>query len=303
MTRTQPTRALVRRTRPYLSDVDQVEIDLCGPIGAITEALRDVGTVVHLAGENEVVAATEPDRALTATIMATRHFAAAAAAAGVERVVYASTVHVYGTRLQPGADVDEETAPQPTSEYAIARLASEHLLSALTASGIDVLAMRLTNVVGAPLDVSVDRWTLVTNDLCRQAVTTGRLRLKSSGHQYRDFVAASDVEDLLAATTNGSIPAGTYNVGSGQPTTIRELAGIVQDRMEARTGTRPPLDAPPLPDGPTPPPYHVIVDRVRGAGPAMATPLPAAVDETVAFCLAQEDALRNQSATPARTRS
>lgn len=288
----------MRRTRPYLRAVDQVEVDLCGPIGPITEALRGVGTVVHLAGENEVVAAADPDRALTATIMATRHFAAAAAAAGVERVVYASTVHVYGSRLQPGADVDEETAPNPTSEYAIARLASEHLLSALTASGIDVLPMRLTNVVGAPSDVAVDRWTLVTNDLCRQAVTTGVLRLKSSGHQYRDFVAASDVEDLLVATTTGTVPAGTYNVGSGRSTTIRELAEMVQDRMEARTGTRPDLQAPPLPDGPTPPPYHVIVDRVRSAGSELATPLSSAVDETVAFCVAQKDALTELSNRP-----
>lgn len=275
--------------------MEQVEIDLCGPIDPITESLRGVGTVVHLAGENEVVAAAQPDRALTDTIMAARHFGAAAAAAGVERVVYASTVHVYGSRLQPGAVVDEETAPQPTSEYAVARLASEHLLSALSGSGIDVITMRLTNVVGAPADVAVDRWTLVTNDLCRQGVTSGVLRLKSSGHQYRDFVAAADVEELIIATTTGSIPAGTYNVGSGRPTTIRELAELVQDHVEVRTGRRPPLEAPPLPDGPLPPPYHVAVDRVRRAGPQLATPLSNAVDETVAFCLAEQDALERLS--------
>ena len=51
-----------------------------------------------------------------------------------------------------------------------------------------------SNAVGrAGCADAVDRWTLVANDLCRQAVTTGALALRTTGTQWRDFVALDDV--------------------------------------------------------------------------------------------------------------
>ena len=93
---------------------------------------------------------------------------------------------------------------------------------------------------------------------------------------------------------DGRIPAGTYNVGSGRPVTIRDLAQLVQDRFEAHTGQRPELVAP-EPDGPPPEPYHVDVGRLHATGFRPATPLADAVDELVAFCLARKDAFAEVS--------
>ena len=289
-------RPLVRAERSYLGEAQHV-VDLTGPVGAIAEALDGIETVVHFAGRNEVIAADDPDTAMTDTVVGSRHLAAAVEQAHVRRVVYASTVHVYGARLQPGAVVDEDTAPAPRSSYAIARLASEHVLGCLEPRGVDVVVLRLTNAVGAPADVGVDRWTLVTNDLCRQAVTTGTLTLRSSGQQHRDFVAVSDIEDIVVAAADGAVPSGTYNVGSGSPVTIRELAHLVQERFEALSGQRPALDAPP-PTGPPDEPYRVDLARLHATGFRPTTPLVDAVDETVAFCLGEKDELSATSNEP-----
>ena len=92
----------------------------------------------------------------------------AVADSAVKRLVYMSTVHVYGERMTGGATLTEDMRPEPRAPYAIARLASEHLAAALSRKGIEVVVLRLTNSMGAPAHPAVDRWTLVANDLCRQ---------------------------------------------------------------------------------------------------------------------------------------
>lgn len=279
-------RALVRSRAPYLGD-DQIVVDLLTGGPALADALAGVSAVVHLAGHNEVVAAAEPDRALTETLVASRRLAEAAAAAGVARLVYVSTVHVYGTALAPGAVVAESTPAEPRSVYAVARLASEHLLAA---SGVPTVVLRLTNAVGAPADPAVNRWTLVATDLCRSAVRTGELVLRSSGMQWRDFVALDDVTRIIDDCAAGAVPAGTYNLGSGSAVTVRTLAEIIQERFTVLTGNRPELLAPP-PEGPADEPFRVAVDRLAAHGCAPRVPLADAVDELIHFCLKHEDDL------------
>ena len=54
----------------------------------------------------------------------------------------------------------------------------------------EVVVLRLTNSIGALVAPSVNRWTLLANDLCRQAALTGRgLVSQTHGCQWRDFVA------------------------------------------------------------------------------------------------------------------
>ncbi len=297
--------AVVRAPRPWLAcpqvvaDLARDDLDRHDARSALTEA----DTVVHLAGLSEVVDRREPWRAVAETTLVTERLAGAALAAGTRRVVYLSTVHVYGERMAPGVRLEEGLRPEPRQPYAVARLASEHLLAGAAArSGgrLDLVVLRLTNAVGAPADPAVDRWTLVANDLARQAVTTGRMTLHTPGHQHRDFVALSDAVSVLARACAGgggsgggsggaagpgeSIPAGTYNLGTGRPLTVRALAALVGTAVESATGTRPPLDAPPRPGPPLDPPL-VAVDRLARLGLAPGRPIEEAVAETVRFCL------------------
>lgn len=286
--------AVVQRPTPYLDlDGGEVVADLTKDVSKLAEACSGVETIVHLAGQNEVVAAKEPGRALSETTLATLRVAEVAEEAGVRRLVYVSTVHVYGRRMhEDDAVLSEDLRPEPTAVYAIARLASEHLLAGFAERGLEVVVLRLTNSVGAPIDPDVDRWSLVVNDLCRQGARDGRLELRTSGVQWRDFIPLADVCRIIGAASRidgpAVVPDGTYNLGSGSPVTVRDVAGLIQDAFERQTGTRPDLIAPD-PPAERPRPYHVSVSRLAEHELAASTSLEEAVDETARFCLAHRD--------------
>lgn len=271
-------RAVVR-TRVAWLGVPQFEADLCrDPLGPLLEGAT---SVVHLASPDEVAATADPEGALAAAAGAARRLAEAATAAGVRRFVQLSTVHVYGAALAPGATVDETTPPAPRHPYAIAHLAAEH---AAATRGPGVVVVRLANAVGAPAHPSVTRWTLVANDLCRQAVTTGRLVLRTPGVQWRDFVTMADACRMLAAVADpASVPAGTYNVASGEPRTVRELASIVREVAADLLGRRPALEAP-EPPGDAPAPSRVSAALLGAHGLRAEGDLREAVAETLRFC-------------------
>jgi len=283
-------RAAVREPAVHLP-AEQAVGDIAHEAGAAERAVEGMDAVVHLAGDNEVVAARDPAFALNSTILASQRLAAAAAAGGVKRFVYMSTMHVYGRRVREGAVLSEDMRPEPHAPYAIARLASEYLVSG-HGGDMEVVSLRLTNSLGAPAHPLVNRWTLVSNDLCRQGVRDGRLELRSTGLQWRDFVALSDVRStvLAALESGGPLPPGTYNLGSGKSMTIRDLASLVQDAVERCTGTRPPLEAP-EPEGPGPGAYSVSIARLAEQGLEASTPIADAVEETVRFCIDHQEEL------------
>lgn len=287
--------AVVREPTPRLG-VEQSVCELAqNHRDELASACEGAETIVHLAGENEVIAAREPAKALGSTVVAAERVAEACVASGVKRLVYMSTVNVYGERMAPGAELTEDLRPEPRTPYAISRLAAEHVAAALAVGGAyQLVVLRLTNSVGAPDDPSVDRWSLVANDLCRQGATDGRLELRSSGIQWRDFVSLTSVCTAVVDASRADepvLPSGTYNLGSGHPTTVRSLAHAVQDAFEKETGTRPELEAP-EPEGASPEPYHVSVERTARHGIRLDIPLVDAVAETVRFCVDHREELR-----------
>lgn len=280
-------RSVVRQPAAWLpGDVVQIEnLELDGD-----RAVSGSDFVIHLAGANEVAASSDPDASLRDTVAGARAVAEACSRSGVSRLVYVSTVHVYGQALQPGELVDEETTPQPRSPYAIARLAAEHTLK--TCSGkTHLVILRLTNSVGAPAHPAVNRWSLVGNDLCRQVACGRAIKLKSSGQQWRDFVAMRDVVEILTACgREESIPASTYNLGSGVPTTIRGFADLVAE-VAGKNGLGHPDVVAPEPEPNPPLPYRVSVGRLSALGYRARTPLDDAIAETLLFCTRHHEQL------------
>jgi UDP-glucose 4-epimerase len=222
---------------------------------------------------------------LASTLIGAYQVAQAAAESDVKRVVYVSTLHVYGERLADGGVITEDLTPEPRAPYGLSRLASEHVFAGAADGHFDLVIFRLTNSVGAPTNRAAKCWSLVVNELCRGAVETGQLVLRSPGVQWRDFVALADVCMMLAvALQPGSIDPGVYNLGSGDSRTILDVAHMVQDAFQRCNGTRPSLLAPAPPDA-RPARYTVSAEKLASAGLKVCTPIEAAIEETVQFCL------------------
>jgi UDP-glucose 4-epimerase len=261
----------LRTPVPWLPDavVADLRHDDLGPL------LGGADAVVHLAGASEVAFGREPDRAREETLAATRRVAEATAEAGVPRLVYLSTFHVYGGRTDDGV-VHEDVVPEPIHPYAASRLEGEGLAAGLGPE--HVVTLRLTNSIGPPVDPRVDRWTLVANDLCRQVVAGADLHPRDGGRALRDFVDLGEACRVIALAAGGALPADTYNLGSGVTRSILDLAELIADAAEEVLGRRPAV-APEPDEGAAPQPYRVAIGRLASWVPPPEPDLrPALVD-------------------------
>jgi dTDP-L-rhamnose 4-epimerase len=186
---------------------------------------------------------------------------AAMAAAGVRRLVLASSMVVYGEGryrcaehgvVAPGprlrADLDagrfeppcprcgrplapglvpEEAAADPRNAYAASKLAQEHYASSWARmAGGTVAALRYHNVYGPRMPRDTPYAGVAA--LFRSALERGEApRVFEDGGQRRDFVHVRDVAAANVAALEWSAAAGAvrpFNVGSGRPRTVGELA-------------------------------------------------------------------------------
>jgi len=115
-------------------------------------ALDGCDSVVHLAGRAHVMheTAADPVQAFTTgNVDNTLTVARYAAAAGVPRFVFLSSVKVNGERTQPGQCFHADDQPDPQDDYARSKLAAEEALFELSAqTGLEVVVIRPPLVYG-----------------------------------------------------------------------------------------------------------------------------------------------------------
>ncbi len=139
-------RVLVRR--PHRAsllnahEVEPIQGDLLVP-DSLQRAVAGTDTVIHLGGR----ASFESYDRLRATVVeGTARLGDAAADAGVEHFVFASSLFVHGSRSQP---IDADTPPDPKLGYGKAKLEAENALAAIAASsGMTIANLRLPHVYG-----------------------------------------------------------------------------------------------------------------------------------------------------------
>ena len=193
-----------------------------------------------------------------------------AARAGVRRVVYLSTYHVYGRET---GTIVESLPARPAHDYGISKAAGEGACFRAARLGeLEVFVARFSNGFGAPLSLSAECWTLAFPSFARSAAETGVIVLQSVGMQQRDFLALADmcaaIELLLAAP---ALVAGdtdiVYNVGGARSLSMRDAARIVADEYEALAGVAARID---LPEGtanaPAEPPVDYRFGRIAALG-------------------------------------
>ena len=200
---------------------------------------RGVDTIIHLAGMNAQDSFSDPLAALKFNTAATASLLNASVQEGVSRFIYFSTAHVYRSPIK--GIINEQTIPESLHPYATSHLAAENIVrSEHLRAVIQGIVIRLSNSFGAPAQKNANCWMLLINDLCRQAVTTKKLVLRSSGLQRRDFIPITDVcyaTDYLTKLKN--LDHNIFNIGGNWAPTVLEVAIIIQERCMAILGFRP----------------------------------------------------------------
>lgn len=125
------------------------------------DAVRGARCIVHLAGRAHVLqaAGTEGEGAgfRRVNVEATRDLALAAVEAGIERLVFVSSIGVLGAATA-GCPFDDETPANPVEPYAVSKLLAEQALQAIArGSGLEVVIVRPPMVYGPGAPGNLER--------------------------------------------------------------------------------------------------------------------------------------------------
>jgi dTDP-L-rhamnose 4-epimerase len=140
-----------------------------------------------------------------------------------------------GRDLEP-EPIPEDAAPDPRNVYAATKLHQEHLAAAFVREHPDatLTALRYHNVYGPRMPRDTP-YTGVAS-IFGSALAAGRApRVFEDGRQRRDFVHVADIARANAAALDPDSPPGTYNVASGTPHTVGDMAHA----LAADTGIAP----------------------------------------------------------------
>jgi dTDP-L-rhamnose 4-epimerase len=226
-------------------------VDAVGHQAAVVGAGVKVGDLPEYASHNDLG---------TAALLAAMH------EAGVRRLVLASSMVVYGEgrytctehgdqtpppRAREALDagdfenhcpvcdavlgwslVDETTRLDPRSSYAASKVAQEHYASAwVRQADASALALRYHNVYGPGMPRDTPYSGVAA--MFRSSLERGEApQVYEDGGQMRDFVHVADVARANVAALSSVVASGpgrydAYNVASGEPVSILEVAGLV----------------------------------------------------------------------------
>jgi UDP-glucose 4-epimerase len=202
-----------------------VELDIRDAAALSTLAVeRQFETVFHLAAQIDVRKSLE-DPAFDAAINVggTANVLDAARAAGSGRVVFISTGGaIYGEGEGQQLPLDESTAIAPFSAYGQSKYAAEGYLALYERLyGLSSIALRLGNVYGPRQDPLGEAGVIAI--FCGLLQTGGRPTVFGDGTQTRDYIYVGDVVAAALAAA-GSDVTGSFNIGTGQETSVLELA-------------------------------------------------------------------------------
>ena len=252
----------------------------------VKNACKDVDTVIHLAALNEIESLKDPGKALLVNGLGTQKLVRSAEDSGVARFIYFSTAHIYRSPLE--GTITENSLPRPVHPYAIShRTAEDFVLAATQTEKFQGIVLRLSNSIGAPINTRVDRWSLIGNDLCRQAVITGEMRLKTAGNQERDFIPLLDVGRAVSHIVQlpgNAVGDGIFNLGGEKSISIISLAKLIQERCSAILRFTPPIV---LPE--TSPSRECIrleysIEKLKKTGYRPSGSIRQEIDNTLIFC-------------------
>ena len=218
----------VRFVRGSVNDADMVD-----------DLMRGASRCVHLAstvGVQKVV--NEPLDTLMHIVRGSNVVMHAATRNSVP-VLFSSTSEVYGKQTNDSlTEEDDLVFGSPAKgrwTYAISKSFGEALLHGYHRQrGADVTVVRLFNTVGTR---QTGTYGMVLPRFVRQALAGEDLTVYGNGTQTRCFTHVRDtVAALVALLDNPKTSGHTFNVGSGSPISIGELAQRVIERSGSSSG-------------------------------------------------------------------
>jgi nucleoside-diphosphate-sugar epimerase len=189
-------------------------------------ALAGIDAVIHLAARVHVMEETAADPLAEfrrVNVAGTEHLARSAAASGVKRLVYVSSVKVNGEATEGGRKYAESDTPAPQDSYAISKSEAEQVLRVVAReTGLEVVIVRPPLVYGPAVKGNFIQML----DALSQHIP---LPLASVDNR-RSLVYVGNLADALAVCVSHPAAAGkTYLVSDGDDISTPRLLRILAE--------------------------------------------------------------------------
>jgi len=211
-----------------LTRLQQIEVGDIGPATNWSSALVNVDVVIHLAARVHVMrdmAADPLDEFRSVNTFGTEHLARCAAASGVKRLVYVSSIGVNGSRTGADERFSETDVPHPHNAYAISKWEAEQALANVAReTGLQIVIVRPPLVYGggAPGNFA----TLV------KAVSRGIPLPLASVRNLRSLIYVGNLVDaLITCATHPAASGQTYLVCDGEDISTAALIQKLADAL------------------------------------------------------------------------
>jgi len=188
----------------------------------LAEVFEGAELVFHLAGRAGVRASfTGFERYEHDNIEATRAVLAAARAASVRRVVFASSSSVYGNGVTP---FREDADPDPISPYGRTKLVAEELCLDAASDQLETVALRYFTVYGPG-----QRPDMGLRIFAEAALTGRPIVLLGDGSQRRDFTYVCDIVTATVSAADAPVSGLAINVGGGSDISLSDVLVLLEE--------------------------------------------------------------------------
>jgi UDP-glucose 4-epimerase len=197
---------------------------------AVERVLQGMDAVLHMAALRITACAAEPREAFDVMCAGSFNVVAAAHAAGVKKIVAASTASIYGMAEQfPTAE--EHHPYNNRTWYGTSKVMLEGLLRSFNDMyGLPYVALRYFNVYGARMDIHGKYTEVLIRWMERLDAGLPPLIL-GDGTQTMDFVHVDDVARANVLALSSDVSDEVFNVARGVETSLNDLAAALARAM------------------------------------------------------------------------
>lgn len=196
-------------------------------LNALCTIMENVDVVFHLAAMARVQPSIkDPILFNRHNVNATLNVLTAAQKSKVKRFVYSASSSAYGNGNP--LPLKEGMPTNPMSPYGLQKLIGEEYCKLFTeVYGLETVCLRYFNVFGERQN-SEGAYCTVLGIFSRLMKEGNPLTITNDGEQRRDFTYVGDVVDanILAAESNKVGKGDVINIGSGQNSSVNEIAEI-----------------------------------------------------------------------------
>ena len=193
-------------------------------IGEINNAIKDHDIVIHLAAKISVEESIKsPSETFQTNVEGTKNVLIACEKNQIKKIIVASSAAVYG-ESEADVKLTEKSKINPISPYGESKMMMENEIKEFAKDhNVEYVILRFFNIYGK--DQSPEYAGVITKFI-KKIKMNKPLEVFGNGMQTRDFISVKDVvSSIYHSIENGKNRI--YNVASGNPITIKELAKLM----------------------------------------------------------------------------